>query len=108
MSRDDPLTYCRSVLLPIWERWTDGHPSMRRALDCESADPRTHQERREALMAIIAQLMVREGQVGTAAAVLAGMAALAALESDTGSGYERMCRWAVEGDSDALGRLPRE
>ena len=108
MSGDDPLAYCYRVLLPIWERWTDGHASMRRALDCESADPRTHQERREALMAIIAQLMVREGQVGTAAAVLAGMAVLAALEAETGSGYERMCRWAVEGDREALGRLPRE
>ena len=31
------LTYCRGVLLPIWERWSDGDPSMRRALDCQSA-----------------------------------------------------------------------
>ena len=45
---------------------------MRRALDCASADPRTPRERREALMAVVSLLMVREGQVGAAAAVLAG------------------------------------
>jgi hypothetical protein len=43
--RDEALAYCRSVLLPIWERWTDGNLAMRRALDCQSADPLTHEDR---------------------------------------------------------------
>ena len=43
------VDYCREVLLPIWERWTDGNLAMRRALDCESADPLTHEEYRNRL-----------------------------------------------------------
>jgi len=32
------LVYCREVLQPVWERWTNGHPAMRRALACDPAD----------------------------------------------------------------------
>ena len=49
----------------------------------------------------------RGGPVGAAAAVLAGMAVLAALEGEAGSGYERMCRWAVAADLEALGLVGR-
>ena len=28
--REAALGYCREVLLPIWERWTDGNLAMRR------------------------------------------------------------------------------
>ena len=59
---DEPLTYCYRVLVPIWERCTDGNPSMRRALDCANADPRTHQERCYALMAVILQLLASQGR----------------------------------------------
>lgn len=104
---EESVAYCFRVLLPIWGRWTEEHQSMRRALDCASADPRTHQERREALMAVISQLMVREGQVGTAAAVLAGLAVLAVLSGQHGGGYERLCRWAVAADRESIGRVPR-
>ena len=45
--------------------------------------------------------------MGVAASLLAGMAVLAALEGDTGSGYEQMCRWAVEADRQATGSVPR-
>jgi hypothetical protein len=49
--RDEALDYCRSVLLPIWERWSDGNVVMRRALDCRSADPLSHEECRNRLFA---------------------------------------------------------
>ena len=104
MTEEGPLAYCRAVLLPIWHRWTDGHQSMLRALDCASADPRSHHERREALMAVVSRLMAREGPVGAAAAALAGMAVLATLEGETGSGYARMCRRAAEANGEALDR----
>jgi hypothetical protein len=41
--------YCLQHMLPIWERWTDGNLAMRRALECESADSHTHEERRNTL-----------------------------------------------------------
>ena len=45
------LDHCREILLPIRERWTDGNLAMRRALDCESADPLTHEAHRNRLFA---------------------------------------------------------
>ena len=107
MTEDDPLGYSYRVLLPIWGRWTEGHRSMLRALDCASADPRTHQERREALMAAVTLLMVEGHHIGVAAAVPAGLAVLAALDGDTGDGYDQLCRRAVDADREALDRSSR-
>jgi len=39
------LVYVREHLLPIWERWTDGNLAVRRALECDSADLASHEER---------------------------------------------------------------
>ena len=80
---------------------------MLRALDCQSADPRTHRERREALAAAVSLLMAREGPVGAAAAALAGMAVLATLEGETGSRYARMCGRAADANGEALDRAAR-
>jgi len=107
MTGDDPLAYCYRVLVPTWERWTDGNPSVRRVLDCASADPKTHQERSDALMAVILQLLARPGKVGVAGAVLAAMAVHATLEDGAGGGYGRLCRFAVDADRGAMARLPR-
>jgi hypothetical protein len=35
----DAMDYCLRFMLHIWERWTDGNLAMRRALECEIADP---------------------------------------------------------------------
>ncbi len=45
----EKLVYAYLRLPPIWERWTDGNLAMRRALECDSADPVTHEERRNIL-----------------------------------------------------------
>ena len=45
-ARTAQVAYARDRLLPIWELWTDGNPAMRRALECEGADPLTHEEQR--------------------------------------------------------------
>ena len=55
-------------------------------------------------MAVVSRLMAREGPVGAAAAALAGMAVLAALEGETGGGYARLCGRTAEADREALDR----
>ena len=45
------LIYAYTHLLPIWEIWADGNLAMRRALECESADPLSHEEQRNRLFA---------------------------------------------------------
>jgi hypothetical protein len=71
--------YAYEHLLPIWERWTDGNPAMRRALDCESADPSTHEERRNILFQAQCLFQGRGDSPANMAAMLAAQAAMYAL-----------------------------
>ena len=73
------LTYCRGVLLPIWERWSDGDPSMRRALGCQSADPLTREEQRNRLFAAAQGFHGRGESPANIAAKMAAEATLFAL-----------------------------
>jgi hypothetical protein len=81
MPRDDSpaRSYCYTVLLPIWERWTDGDPAMRRALECQSADPLTREEQRNRLFATAQRFHGRGEWRSNMAAKLAAEAALFAL-----------------------------
>jgi hypothetical protein len=86
MSRDETnthgtptLTYCRITLLPIWERWADGDRSMRRAPECTSADPLTHEEQRNRLFATMQQFHGRGESPANMAAKMAAEATLFAL-----------------------------
>ena len=70
-----------SVLLPVWERWTDGNLAMRRALECDSADPLTHEERRNILFQTQCQFQGRGETPANMAAMLAAQACQYALLS---------------------------
>ena len=50
-ARTAQIAYAQAHLLEIWERWTDGNAAMRRALECDSADPASHEELRTRLFA---------------------------------------------------------
>jgi hypothetical protein len=98
---------CGDLLL-IWERWTDGNLAMRRMLECESADPRSHEERRRILMEAITQLMVRSPEdARSRAAIHAGLAALAVVSGEEGAGLDEVVRIAVQAAADAQARQPR-
>jgi hypothetical protein len=81
MTPDDApaLSYCRDVLLPIWGRWVDGDPSMRRALDCRGAGPASHEEQRNRLFATAQRFHGRGESPANIAAKLAAEATLFAL-----------------------------
>jgi hypothetical protein len=51
MHADDApeLAHCHATLLLIWELWTDGEPTLRRALESQSAGSGSHREVRERL-----------------------------------------------------------
>jgi hypothetical protein len=71
--------YAYEYLLPIWERWTDGNLAMRRALDCESADLSTHEERRNILFQAQCLFQGRGDSPANMAAMLAAQACMYAL-----------------------------
>ncbi len=74
--RSSQIVCVCDYLLPIWERWTDGNLAMRRALECESADPLTHEERRN----ILFQTQSRFQGIGESPANMAAMLAAQACQ----------------------------
>jgi hypothetical protein len=77
--RADQLVYAYEHLLPIWERWTDGNLAMRRAIECDSADPPTHEERRNILFQTQCRFQCRGDSPANMAAMLAAQACQYAL-----------------------------
>src|SRR6185437_8962938 len=68
---DDQRRACRQeTILAIWERWTDGNPTLRQAME-NGANPRS---RREPLMAIL-RVMARMQGYGRTPSVRAAIAA---------------------------------
>ena len=68
--------HCREVLLPIWERWTDGNTALGRFLDSTSAEPASRVEQLHRLVTTTEALR-RQGQRASArAALLAASACL--------------------------------
>src|SRR5258708_7703639 len=67
--RDTQIAYCLEHILPIWERWTDGDPAVRRLLECESADPVQSEERFQELKATTLRLRKRGRNARIAAAL---------------------------------------
>jgi hypothetical protein len=105
------LAYCRSTLLPSWELWTDGDVAMRRALECQSADPASHREVGGRLLARVQYLLALEDDgAAITAAVRAGWAVLLALEAapgELGEGWWRLCAEAEAAQRQARVRLGR-
>jgi hypothetical protein len=77
----DKLWYCRVILLPIWERWTDGHPALRRALECATADPDAQRQRQQRLQQVMARLQARGRSPSVRAAIAVGWAGLYCLRN---------------------------
>ena len=77
--RSSQTTYAHEHLLPIWERWTDGNLAMRRSLECESADPKSHEERRNILFETQCRFQGRGESAANMAALLAAQACQYAL-----------------------------
>ena len=105
--REAALGYCRSVLLPIWERWTDGNLAMRRALDCESADPLTHEECRNRLFAAQQGFHGRGKTPDNLAAGIAAQAVLFALVGYPPEMVEQVGAKGVEVHEFALRHAPK-
>jgi hypothetical protein len=82
---EDRLAYCRHELQPLWERWTDGNLSLRRALECG----------RTILMTAITTLMVRGEAWGATAAIRAGWACMFALEGVPADVFGAACERAI-------------
>jgi hypothetical protein len=100
------LACCHAALLPIWETWRDGDPAMRRALECESADPASHRERLGWLIVKVWHLLgLEKDGDDTDAALQAGWAALLALSAapgELGEGWWELC-----GEAEAVHRRAR-
>jgi hypothetical protein len=80
LADDSPArSYCWAVLLPIWKRWADGDPSMRHALEYQSADPASHEEQRNRLFATAQRFHGRGESPSNMAAKIAAEAVLFAL-----------------------------
>jgi hypothetical protein len=95
--------YAYEYLLPIWERWTDGNPAMRRALDCESADPSTHEERRNTLFQAQCLFHGRGDSPTNRAAMLAAQACMYALLGYPLAMVEQVAGEAIKADGEARG-----
>src|SRR5260370_1612536 len=66
--------HCRNVLLPIWERWTEGNPALGRFLDGMSADPASRVERLYRLVTTTETLRRQGQRASVRAALLAASA----------------------------------
>ena len=78
-SRSAQVTYAHTHMLPIWERWTDGNLAMRRALECKSADPASHEERYNILFEAQCRFQGRGDSPANVAAMVAAQACQYAL-----------------------------
>ena len=104
--REAALGYCREVLLPIWERWTDGNLAMRRALDCQSADPLTHEAYRNRLFAAQQGFAGRGETPDNLAAGIAAQAVQFALLGYPAAMVKQVGAKAEEAHALALQHLP--
>jgi hypothetical protein len=75
-------------LLSVWERWTDGDPSLRRLVGCASVDLRSHEERLRILLATTARLREHENSPGVTAALAAVRPCMLALLGAPDSRFE--------------------
>jgi hypothetical protein len=100
------ITYAYTHLLPIWERWTDGNLAMRRALECESADPLTHEERRNILFQTQIRLAGRGDSAPNMAAMLAAQACQYALLGYPLAMVEQVAAVAVRWHQQACAIVP--
>jgi hypothetical protein len=74
------LTYCKHQLLPIWERWTDGNPTMRRALECLDSGPLHHKHELNGLTDAAFLLFRSASKPQSAAPLYAAIAVIYALQ----------------------------
>jgi hypothetical protein len=98
------LICCREILLPIWERWTDGNPALRRALESEESDPGGLERSVEKLSEVVSYLTIRapEAATGREAASYAGMAVMAVLIGEPFDLIRLLTGMAVEADTEAM------
>ena len=93
--------HCRDVLLPIWERWTDGNLALRRFLERGSADSAARAARLHLLLTITATLR-RQGQSASVrAALLAAGACVGAYLDVPDEHFWTIARAAVQAHQTA-------
>jgi hypothetical protein len=74
------LAYCRQQLLPIWERWTDGNQTMRRALDCADNGPEHRKDQLNSLTDAAFMLFRSASHPHAAAPLYSAIAVIYALQ----------------------------
>jgi hypothetical protein len=91
MDRNAQIAHAREHMLPIFERWTDGNVSARRLMECESADPASHEERFRSLIDTTAILRRRGRGLGTMAALDAAAACARAYVGVPTDEFDQAC-----------------
>jgi hypothetical protein len=66
--------------MPIWERWTDGNPTMRHALQCLGSGPLHHKDQLTGLTDAAFQLFRSASRPQSAAPLYAAIAVIYALQ----------------------------
>ncbi|MDB5074438.1 MAG: hypothetical protein JWO42_617 [Chloroflexi bacterium] len=74
------LKYCTQQLLPIWERWTDGNQTMRRALEAAALGPEHHKDQLNSLTDAAFLLFRSASQPHAAAPLYSAIAVIYALQ----------------------------
>jgi hypothetical protein len=101
---EDQARCCQEQLLPIWEKWTDGNPALRRFLACQSADPASHEERMHMLIRTTGDLRrLGKDSPGVQAAILAASASLKGYVGLPDGTWRAVITRAVAAARDALG-----
>jgi hypothetical protein len=96
-----------AVPLAVRERWTDGNLAMRRLLENQSADPRSHDERRRILMETVIQLMAWTPHAASGRAPIhAGWAVLASTAGDISPTVDHLIEVALQADAEAHADQP--
>ncbi|MDB5057211.1 MAG: hypothetical protein JWO59_683 [Chloroflexi bacterium] len=101
----EQLEACHKFILPIWERWTDGNPAVRRLIECSSADPNTYDERFRLLLNTTAELSRHSDGVGIRAALAAASACCNAYIGVPDERFRTVCARAAALDRAARGEL---
>jgi hypothetical protein len=102
----DQLTYCHHHVLPIWERWTDANPAMRRLIECNGADPRSCDELFRKLLAASRELRLRGESASVQTALAAATACYLAYLGVSHGRFIAACIRAEERDRAAREELP--
>lgn len=92
------LAYAYTYALPLWEKWSDGDPCVRRLLECTSVDPSTYDAYLQRIFHTTAMLRTRGTSPSVKAALAAASVCCNAYVGVPAARFEKVCQRAFMAD----------